>query len=192
MLIKTSIGGFLNRVYKTRGGSIIIPNFDAFLPRHRNVLAVLTSQSGKLLIPASNIVTDDGDVYYAERGAGGIPSNAFGIHELCTAGTPGKQADRDNFTPISGTQKAHTATYPKTADADTDNTGAGIDIVTYLATYAKSDFANAAVSHGIITNSSPNVSPSEEILTGYAFTTPFAKTLDDSLKVFVNHEMRGV
>ena len=192
MLLKTSIYGFLNRVYRTRGGSIIIPNFDAFLPRHNNVLAVLKNESGKLLIPAHNIVTDDGDVYYAQRGCAAVPSNAFGIHELCSAGTPGKQADRDNFTPITGTQKAHTSLYPRTADPDTDNTGAGIDIVTYLATYAKTDFAHAAITHGIITNASPNISPSEEILTGYAFSASFSKTADDSLKVFVNHEMRGV
>jgi hypothetical protein len=122
-------------------------------------------------------------------GAGETPTNAFGIHELASAGTPGKAADRDDFTPIGSTQKAHTATYPKTADADADNTGAGADIVTYLASYAKADFNAASITHGMITNTGAGAGA--PLLTGYAFSAGFAKTADDTLKVFVNHEMLG-
>jgi hypothetical protein len=61
--------------------------------------------------------------------------------------------------------------------------------VTFLASYAKADFNHSAISHGIITNASPGAS--EPILTGYAFAASFEKTADDTLKVFVNHQMAG-
>jgi hypothetical protein len=64
-----------------------------------------------------------------------------------------------------------------------------MDIVTFLASYAKADFNHAAISHGIITNATPGVA--EPLLTGYAFAAAFAKTADDTLKVFVNHDFTG-
>lgn len=189
MLFKRSVPGFLNHVYETKGG-ILVPMFDAFVPKHQNVLAVLHRPDGKLLIPASNIVTDDGDVYYAQMGAGESPTNAFGILELGSAGTPAKGADRSAFTPIASTEKAHDGTYPKANDGDADNTGGGVDVTTYLTSYTKADFNATGISHGWITNATPGAS--EPILTGYAFAASFNKTADDTLKVFTNHTMNGV
>jgi hypothetical protein len=188
MLIRTSVPGFAHRVHVT-AAALIVPMFDAFVPKHRNVLAVLGTPEGRFLIPASNIVTDAGDVYYAQRGAAETPTNAFGIHELASAGTPGKAAHRGSFTVIGATQKAHAGGYPTTDDSDADNTGAGADIVSFLASYAKADFNHSAITHGIITNTSPGAS--EPILTGYAFASAFEKTADDTLKVFVNHDFTG-
>jgi hypothetical protein len=188
MLIRISVPGFAHRVYRT-AGALIVPMFDAFLPRHRNVLAVLDRPRGRFLIPAGNIVTDAGDVYYAQRGAAESPTNAFGVAELASAGTPAKGADRSAFTMIGSTEKAHTATYPKTNDGDADNTGAGVDIVSFLVSYTKTDFTAASITHGIITNVTPGAS--EPILTGYAFAAAFEKTADDTLKVFVNHTFTG-
>lgn len=188
MLIRHSVPGFAHRVYQT-SASLMVPMFDAFVRKHRNVLAVLGRPEGRFLIPASNIVTNAGDVHYAQRGAAEAPTNIFGIAELASAGTPGKSANRSNFTPIGSTQKAHAAGYPKTNDADPDNSGAGTDIVTFLASYAKADFNHAAISHGLITNASPGAS--EPLLTGYAFAAAFGKTADDTLKVFVNHDFTG-
>jgi hypothetical protein len=188
MLIRHSVPGFAHRVYQT-SAALIVPMFDAFVPRHRNVLAVLGTPDGRLLIPASNIVTTAGDVHYAQRGAAEAPTNAFAIAELASAGTPGKSATRSSFTPIASTQKAHAAGYPRTNDNDPDNTGAGTDIVTFLASYTKADFNHAAISHGLITNASPGAS--EPLLTGYAFAASFEKTSDDTLRVFVNHDFTG-
>lgn len=192
MLIRHSVPGFRNRVFRTLA-SIIVPEFDAFIPRHNNVLAVLRTPEGKLLIPAANIVTNAGDRFYAQKSAGEATSNAFGIHAMASAGTPAKVSDLVDFTLIAGSNKAHTAGYPKTTDVDADNTGAGADIVTYLVSYTKTDFNHAAISHGVITNVGLDViSPGEPILTGYAFAAPFEKTANDTLKVFVNHEFLGV
>lgn len=193
MLLRISVPGFRNKVYRSLGG-LFVPLFDAFVSKHNNILAVLKRPDGKILIPGANIVTDAGDEYYAQKSAGETPSpsNTFDVHVLASAGTPGKSATYDSFTPIASTEKAHSATYPKTLDTDTDNTGAGVDIVTYLASYAKTDFSHSAITHGMITNASPTLSPDEPLLTGYAFASSFAKTTDDTLKVFVNHEFLGV
>lgn len=198
MIIRTLVDGFKNKVYKSRGG-IYVPLFDALVPRRRNVFAVLFKggEGLGLCIPGSNIVTDAGDIYYAQRGAAASPTNAFGIHELFTgresSSTVAKTDNRGNYDSlaISGTQKAHTATYPKVNDADADNTGTkGVDVVTYLATYAKADFNATDITHGVITNVAAGAS--EPLLCAYQFGAAFDKTADDTLKVFVNHEQRGV
>ncbi|MEE9140772.1 MAG: hypothetical protein V3U18_08375 [Alphaproteobacteria bacterium] len=189
MLFKRSVPGFLNHVYETKGG-ILVPMFDAFVPKHQNVLAVLRRPDGKLLIPASNIVTDAGDIFYAQMGAGESPTNAFGVLILATAGTPGKSATDDDFTQIAASEKAHDGTYPKSNDGDADNTGGGTDVTTYLTSYTKADFNATGITHGLITNATPGAT--EPILTGYAFAASFNKTADDTLKVFTNHTHTGV
>ena len=157
------------------------------------VIAILRNEKTGLyrVYKTRNIVTDAGDIYYAQRGAAESPTNAFTTAELGTAGTPAKAADRSDFTPIASTEKLETATYPKTNDGDADNTGSGVDIVTHQFAYAAGDFNNAAITHGWITNPTPGAS--EPLLTGFAFTGgSFAKTATDTLKVIVNHEFLGV
>jgi hypothetical protein len=157
------------------------------------VIAILRNEETGLyrVHKTRNIVTDAGDTYYAQSAAGETPTNTFDELELGTAGTPGKTADRSDFTPIASTQKAETATYPKTNDGDSDNTGAGVDIVTHQFAYAAGDFNNGAITHGWITNTTPGAS--EPLLTGFAFTGgSFAKTASDTLKVIVNHTFTGV
>lgn len=189
MLIRSQVDGFKNKVLQT-ARSIIFPEHDIIIPKHRNILAVLGRPDGRLLIPASNIVTDAGDLFYAQLMAGEATTNSFTTHELGSAGTPAKGANRSAFTPIASTQKLQAATYPKTNDGDADNTGAGTDIRTTLASYAKGDFTAASITHGWVTNPTPGAS--EPLLTGYAFAAGFGKTSNDTLKVFVNHEALGV
>lgn len=189
MLIRHSVEGFRNKVYESLG-SLFVPLFDAMIPRHDNVLAVLEGLEGKLLIPAHNIVTSAGDIWYAQKSAGEASTNNFNTMVLDSAGTLGKAAVYSDFTPIGSTAKTVTAGYPKTADADADNTGAATAVVSWLGSWAKADFNNAAISHGMITVAGP--SAGSALLTGYAFGSPFAKTANDTLKVFVNHQMLGV
>lgn len=202
-LIRVSETRFDNRVYRSRGG-VWIPGEDGFYPTHEdNVFAVL-KRPGILpwllgthltTFSAANIVTDAGDLHYAERledqyNGTGAPTNAFGVHEMCSAGTPAKGADRSAFTPIAGSEKANDTGYPKINDQDANNTGAATDAVTHKAAYTTSDFNHAAITHGITTNASPGAS--EPLLTGYAFAASFEKTASEALDVFVNHAMTGV
>lgn len=189
MLLRERISGFHGKVYRTAAG---LWAYSAVVPRHQNILGVLRQGDDPQahLILGSNIVTNAGDIYYATRMANGSPTNTFNTHELASAGTPGKANNRSDVTAIGSTQKTNSATYPKVNDGDSDNTGAGVDICTHLAEYTKGDFNATSITHGIITNPTPGAS--EACLTIYAFSAGFAKTADDTLKVFVNHEALGV
>jgi hypothetical protein len=190
MLIRHALNDYRNRVYTARA-SLFVPLFDAVVPKHQNVLAIIENAEGRLLIPASNIVTDAGDIWYAQKSCGETATNTFNSMVMCTATTGlTKSMVYSAFTTIAGSLKTVTAGYPKTNDADVDNTGASTKIATWLASWAKADFNNAAISHGIITIASPIAG--SNLLTGYAFAAPFAKTVNDTLKVFVNHQMLGV
>lgn len=182
--------GFLTRWLTSKAG-LWFPGLDLFVPKHNNVLAVLGRPEGKHLIPASNIVTDAGDLHYAQRAVSEALTNAFGAHLMATAGTPGKTATLAGFTQIAASEKATETGYPTRNDTDGDNTGAGVDIVTHLVSYPTSFGGEPwnTITHGVVTNATPGTA--EALLTGYAFAASFSKTAADTLKVFVNHEMSG-
>lgn len=167
------------------------------------VVVVLEDQvTGKKRIYRSkNIVTNAGDLFYAERAVKtAIPTNFVdgsgdfdGIMELYNgaSGAPAKGNDRSNLTGlVSGSAKAMDSGYPKINDSDPDNTGAGTDIVTYLVSYAKGEANATGIADVILTNPSPGAS--EPLLMHAEFGTAFDKTSNDTLKVFINHQMNGV
>lgn len=198
MLLRSSqrsAGGFQNRVWKSLAG-LWFPDQDLIVPKHKNVLCVLDGPGGKQLLAAKNIVTNAGDVYYAERGAAETPANAFDRLSLSSVDfspAPAKATDAgDLASVISGATSAMESGYPKTNDADADNTGAGTDIITWLASYAKGDFNDTDIEDGCIhVNGATFGSGSDPLLTAFSMTS-FAKTADDTLKVFVNHTVSGV
>lgn len=156
------------------------------------VLAIATDIRTGLsrVYETKNIVTDAGDVYYAQQGANETPTNNFTQMELGSAGTPGKAANTGSFTLIASTAKTVKATYPKTNDGDADNTGAATDSVTWTFEWAAGDFNHAAITHGWIVVAGHG--GSAPILTGFAFAASFPKASTDTLKVIVNHNFLGV
>lgn len=158
----------------------------------------------KLVIEAKNIVTDQGDEFYARRATIEQPDDdmftsgaafAFdGVMELgndTTPSAPGKTDDRSVMATffVAGSEKAMDSGYPKVNDGDGDNTGAGIDIVTYLVSYTTSEANDSDIQQVILTNPTPGAT--EPILM-YATFTAFTKTSSDTLKVFINHTFTGV
>lgn len=190
-LIKIREPRFANRVYKSRG-SIWFPEWDVEVPKHQNILAVLDSHRQKFLIPGMNIVTNCGDIHYAQRGAAESVTNSFAMLYVATSGTPGKTATSSDFTIVTSSGKVTLAL--KTNDGDADNTGGGVDIVTWTGSWSKTDFTQAApdITHGFVANSGDVDAQGAPILTGFIFASSFSKTVDDTLKVFVNHTMNGV
>ena len=161
-----------------------------FISKYNNVLAHLGTPEGELLVPASNIVTSAGDIWYAQRASSESPTNAFNNHVMCSAFTaPGKASVYSAATPIASTNQANDATYPRTADPDTDNTNAAANAVTHRVSYTRASFAAASITHGLITIASPIAG--SNLLTAYAFSAAFAKTVDDTLKVSVSHGILG-
>lgn len=206
MLIKSQLFG---RIYKSAAAIWYPEGFVA--DKNFNVLAVLRSEDVKkppIYIPAfierlaelprvvlaSNIVTNCGDIHYAQRSSTEAVTNSYAYTYMCTSrlSALGKTITSSDFVLVGSSGKAQTASYPQTDDADGDNTGAGVDIVTWLTTYAAADFTANGITDGIITNSGEVDVGGGTLLTGYTFTTSFNKAITDTLKVFVNHTLNGV
>jgi len=181
-----------------------------FNPLKTNVVAVLGkpeylgSDKYELIrewIYGANIVGDDGDIFYAKQAC----EEAQGANEDFEQGNfvmqnPGIQdtpAKTDTFTnittPITASLKAFVATpdYPLTNDLDGDNTGAGLDVATYLVSYTTGDFNANGINGGAILDDLTTPATSAKLLTHFSITA-FNKTASDTLKVFVNHTMTGV
>lgn len=144
---------------------------------------------------ADNIVTNDGDLYYAQMGAGETPTNDFGaasseIVVLDGAGAaPGKASNWSNIGAAIGTgnPQAFDTNYPKTNDGDADNPSAATDTVTYLVSYATGEANGTIVRVAIHLTGASGTDP---ILMYAALAV--TKTSADTLKVFVNHNMAGI
>ena len=143
-----------------------------------------------------NLVTNDGEIYYAKKGAGETPATnenfLSGRFEMGT--TAYTEAETDTFTSfdVSGSSKiansrqTFTSTYPKTNDTgDADNTGDATDAVSYAVNYSAASWNDTDVEQGCIHDNSSPVSATK-LLSVFSFTS-FAKTSSDTLKVFVNH-----
>ena len=159
------------------------------------VIAIVTPVDGgpERIYRTHNIVTDAGDIHYAERGAGETPTNAFDTMELgdSTSGAPGKSSTTSTINLIASTDKVVKATYPKTNDGDSDNTGAAADVVTWTFEYGAADFTSADITDGHIAVAAHGAAA--PVLTHFEFSGgSFAKTASDTLKVIVNHTFTGV
>ena len=192
MLIREGLNlpGVATRILRSRAG-IWFPEYDHFINPKNNVLGILARPNRKkIIIPGCNIVTNDGDLYYAELAAGESPTDTFTIWEMQSAGTPGKAQDRSDFTAITDSDQVQTGgSYPTTDDQDADNTGAGTDVRSTGTLYAAATFNHAAITHGIVTNSA--LGAAENILSGWAWATSINKTASDTLKCFLNHTFTG-
>ena len=145
------------------------------------------------MISGLNIVTNDGDLYYAQQAVGETPTDDFDAaaagNRLGTSNTAPTKTDTDVTTVDAAGNHAHDATYPKTNDGDGDNTGAGTDIVTWRFSYLTSEGNITGIQEGAIVD---NRTTPTAALTHYLFAASFNKTSSDTLKIFVNHQMNGV
>lgn len=162
-----------------------------------NIIAILKNEKTgeRRVIETHNIVTDTGDVYYAERGAAETPTNTFNSMYLgdVSSSAPAKGNDFSDLNEIGSpgdTEKLVKATYPQTDDGDTDNTGAATDAVTWTFEYAAGDGNWSSITDGMITVAS--ATGSNPILTHFEFAGSFNKDSSTTLKVIVNHTANGV
>jgi len=175
-----------------------------------NICVVLKNEvtGDKRWFFGSNIVTNDGDIYYAKKAAGETPATnenfIQGRAQLRTGTvTPAKT---NTYGYVSGTSagglntssgaiaasiKTLESAYPKTNDSDTDNSGRGVDAVSYKYYWNTSAFNATGILGGAIHD---NASPADatKLLTHWTFAASFSKTANDTLTLFVNHTMNGV
>ena len=144
-----------------------------------------------------NIVTNDGDLFYAQQAVAETPTTDFdgsnSRMELRTgSATPAKTDTYQQVTtPVTSSRKAIDSGYPKTNDNDSDNTGAGTDIVTWRTSWTTSDFNATGIVGGCIQVGGGSPASGTKLLTHYSITS-FDKTASDTLKIFVNHTFTGV
>lgn len=143
------------------------------------------------IIPGRNLVTDEGDKWYAQSACGETPTQTFANLYLATAGpaSPAKDDDYSDFTVHAGSEKAKTAGYPKTNDDDSDNTGAAVDTVSWKFEYSTSDGPFTSITHSFISKAS--ASGTDPILNSYKWAASWDKDSSTSAKVFANHNMLG-
>ena len=158
-----------------------------------DVFVVLTNhETGEVkVIPGRNLVTNAGDQWYAEKACGQVPTNDFESLYLATAGPDPviKTNDYDDFTLHAGSEKLATAGYPQCPDADGDNTGDGVDIVSWKFEYTVADGPFVAITHSFI--SIAGAGAGAAILNGYKWAAAWDKDAATSAKIFANHEMLG-
>jgi hypothetical protein len=164
------------------------------------VVAVLTHQNGeKETFITHNIVTNDGDEYYAETAAQETPNfTVAGMRLGSNAGvataplkTDVKLQTTTGSSLIASSAKAIDGTYPRTSDPDADNPGAGADIVTWRTSYTTSEANSNDIASLDLPDSLTDVSITKSLAVAN-FATKFNKTSSDTLKVFVNHTFNGV
>ncbi len=145
-----------------------------------------------VVIPGLNIVTNDGDLYYAQSAVGETPTDDFDAAgaglRMGSAATSPTKTSTDVTTFLAGSGLAVASTYPKTNDGDASNTGSGTDIVTWLYSYGTSEGNVSGIQEGAIVDD--RTTPTAA-LCHFLFAASFSKTSNDTLKVFVNHEMLG-
>jgi len=163
-----------------------------------NICIVKENSSGeKTWFYGKNIVTNDGDLYYAQQAVEtGSPTSDFGgasgRMELRTgSATPAKaHVYSDVTTPVTASRKVIDSTYPLVNDSDSDNTGSGTDIVTWRTSWTTSDFNSNAILGGCIHVGAASPASGTKLLTHFSLTS-FNKTASDTLKIFVNHTFNG-
>ena len=174
-----------------------------------NICLVVTHEDGsKDWWYGANLVTNDGDIYYAKKAAGETPASNenFGASAcvLQNPSSPNTIAKTDAYAQVtnpivsSGAVRGLTATYPKTADSDSDNTGASADAISYRFDWATNQIdtssGNPITGGAIYDVGQTSPVSGTKILTHWNFTSPatFHKTSTDTLKLFVNHTFNGV
>ena len=144
------------------------------------------------MIPGKNIVTNDGDLYYAQKAVGDSPTTDFttGGLNLGTSNTAVGKTDTDVTTFGTDGDIAESSGYPKVNDGDSDNTGAGTDIVTWKFSYGTADGNITGIQEGAIVDILG--ASATKCLTHFLFASSFNKTSSNTLVVYVNHRFNGV
>lgn len=154
-----------------------------------------------------NEITNDGEIGYAQQAATETPAanedffrTALSNTDLANPAVQNSilatdtwnQLDNPAGASIAGSRKIFDAAYPKRNDGDSDNTGAGVDIVSFLTSYTTGDFNDGGTTiknFGLLDDTTPVAAT--KLLT-HGQIAAFNKTASDTLKFFVNHEQRRV
>jgi len=159
-----------------------------------NIVAVLVGQDGAIkerrVFEGKNLVTNGGDQYYAEAIVAAGSVMLIGGMNLGSSAVAPTKTDTNVGSIVAGGSAAIDSGYPRTADNDADNSGAGADIVTWRATFGTAVGNANGIQEVAIANVLGASGTANCIMRGTIAS--FNKTSSDTLKVFVNHTINGV
>jgi hypothetical protein len=166
-----------------------------------NVVAVLTNKETgeKRVIEGGNIVTNNGDLYYARAAAKGIlgvetlPFTVVNMRLGYNAGTAGapQKTDTSMLTSTGSTPFESIAIdsgYPKTNDTDPNNPGAAVDTISWRTSFTTAQANHANIATLELLPAAPHESECPCVAN---FAAKFEKTSADTLQVYVNHNVLG-
>ncbi len=160
------------------------------IKKYENVTIVLHKKDGsKKVIKGKNIVTDEGDIYYAQKVSGETTDFETPYLRLGTGTDTPAKTDTDVTTYITGSAKIVDSGFPQRNNADPGNTDGGVDTVTWKITYALGDLNTTGISEGAIVDDA--TSPTKAIC-HFLFSSAFDVADTDQLTVYVNHTFTGV
>lgn len=155
-----------------------------------NVLAVLRNvhTGHERHILGRNIVTNDGDIWYARKAGGSSYFTVAGLRLGTGTATPTK-SDTDVTTALAAGSVATDAGYPKTDDDDADNSSyASADSNTWRFSFGTGIANGNDIIEGAIVDS---LTTPTKAVTHFKFGAAFNKTTSDTLKVFCSHNFLG-
>lgn len=163
-----------------------------------NIIALIERADGsREYFYTNNLVTNQGDRYYAATAVGTAATNAsttdFKANNFLRLGTSAIAPTKtytDVGSAVPSGSVALSATYPVIFGNtfDTDNTGGSVNTVSWGYSFG-TGIANASnIAEGAVTGLSTG---GGTCLTHFTFAATFNKTSADTLKVFVNHQMSG-
>lgn len=167
----------------------------------------MKSESAKRWIAGMNEVTNDGEIGYANQAAEEAPGanedffvTALSNEQLANPASQNAilatdtwdQFDNPPAAAIAGSNKNFDTAFPKRNDGDADNTGAGVDIVSFLTSYTTGDFNDGGTTIKNFSINDNNAPVNATKLLTHGQIAAFNKTATDTLKFFINHEMRRV
>jgi hypothetical protein len=147
----------------------------------------------------SNIVTNAGDDYYAQRAAGETPTNDFAgsngrlVLRTGTVLTPLKTNTYTHvLTPIATSHKTKTAGYPRTNDPDVLNTVTNKNRkVTWKIEYLTTEANATGILGGAYHIGGDSPVSGTLLLDHFNFSASFNKVSSETLAVYISHEMLG-
>lgn len=147
----------------------------------------------KLLMPFTNLVTDYGDQFYAEGGAGIGSHNAVSGMKLGTGATAAAKtgAGAALVTYLSGSNKAIDATYPQSSQPGGAGTARRI---TWKTTWDPGEATNAAIAEAVIVNPASltdATSAASETISRLVFASTIDKQAGDTLALTWSHDFAG-
>jgi hypothetical protein len=157
-----------------------------------NVTCVIKNEKGAItnIVKGSNIITNDGDIFYAQKIVGETNTEFEAPSLVLGTGTsqPAK-TDTGVETPISNSDKLRDSGFPQRDNSDPGNTDGGENVVTWKFSYPLGAVVATGISEGAIVNDGANPT---KALNHFLFSNAFDLTSTDQLTVYVNHKQVGI